>query len=234
MKPIEENQGSSEGEFQMNRTIRADSEIKSGKWSLELSVEPSFAPKSHLVVYHLVNDKEIVASSIQLKIKSCFKHKVPLQFQRFSSFLFTIKCIFIFKLNDNICMNFKFKKKCPSKKFEVHIFDLWNAFNVETSINIWCPIHKTQVQTKFVEKHAQPGEAVTLALSTSSKSLCALSGVDRAVTFLDKNRALSSEEIFERLETFNERKEYSNHDYQVDKCSHGGYRNKYHKNLLNF
>jgi Alpha-2-macroglobulin bait region domain len=75
-----------------------------------------------------------------------------------------------------------------------------------------------------VEKHAQPGEAVTLSLTTSSKSLCALSGVDRAVTFLDKRRALSTDEIFERLETFNEQVAYNTYiDYMVEECSSGNH-----------
>jgi Alpha-2-macroglobulin bait region domain len=76
VKSTAENLDFSKSEFHSNKSTSADSEIKIGKWSLELNVDPSFAPKSRLVIYHIVDDKEIVASSITLKIKNCFKHEV--------------------------------------------------------------------------------------------------------------------------------------------------------------
>jgi len=71
-----------------------------------------------------------------------------------------------------------------------------------------------------MEKQVQPGETVTLSLKASSKTLCAISGVDKAVTFLDRERAINLEKVFKQLEKFSVSPKHGNYfDYTVEECS---------------
>ncbi|XP_059489957.1 alpha-2-macroglobulin-like protein 1 isoform X2 [Neocloeon triangulifer] len=80
-----------------------------------------------------------------------------------------------------------------------------------------CFQHK--VTSKFVEKRAEPGQKVTLSLTTSSKSVCAISGIDKAVTFLDRERALTVDKVFNALKIHAVRPEYYNSwEYRTRKC----------------
>jgi hypothetical protein len=48
----------------------------------------------------------------------------------------------------------------------------------------------------------QPGAKVTLAVTPESRSFCAISAVDKAVTFLTGDNALTIEKVFEQLKRF--------------------------------
>ncbi|XP_059479116.1 alpha-1-inhibitor 3-like [Neocloeon triangulifer] len=77
------------------------------------------------------------------------------------------------------------------------------------------------VHSEFSERRVEPGQKVTLSLIAGANSLCALSAVDKAVTFLDRNRALSVEKVFEKLEQIAAKpsEQYSEQDFMVERCS---------------
>ncbi|XP_065351742.1 pregnancy zone protein-like isoform X2 [Cloeon dipterum] len=81
-----------------------------------------------------------------------------------------------------------------------------------------CLLNK--VESKFSARTAEPGQQVTLSVATSTASLCALSGVDKAVTFLEKNREFDIEAVFERIMIASAKpKEHSAEaNYYVEKC----------------
>jgi len=67
--------------FYQSQYRDAKSDVLAGKWSLELAIEPTNSPEAHLVVYYVKDNNEVVASSFELKIKSCLKHQVRNNFK---------------------------------------------------------------------------------------------------------------------------------------------------------
>jgi hypothetical protein len=59
---------------------------------------------------------------------------------------------------------------------------------------------------------------VTLSLNTSTPSLCAISGVDKAVTFLDRDRAIDIGKIFTELKRYTASSYNDYSDYSVLDC----------------
>ncbi|XP_059488862.1 alpha-2-macroglobulin-like [Neocloeon triangulifer] len=76
---------------------------------------------------------------------------------------------------------------------------------------------RNAVSSRFTVKKAKPGQNVTLSVTTSSKSLCAFSGIDKA--FVDPNTALTVDQIRSGLKYYDVKPNFfSAWDYKTEDC----------------